>query len=274
MEQNEKQLSPNIDDFDVNVMSEGFDYNKYIETLSKEERERLLAYTKVLNPENLDSVVLYGPELKRIMTNRTTVLLYLMSTSSEHVKNFANLSETIIDLVNEVKFDENKNSKLSKLINCSEYLANLSDRLKWRLNMRILAKVNFLTNKLDLERNVALGYYATLGYWFEDTKQKLVYTRELVAALKLYLSEHQEQLGFGFNSNDFRDVVQKRLSDIQITEYDLVQTLRQIQTMRSEWRKIIDKSEDVISTIVPTWTASLVEAYQKRFKVENNSINK
>jgi len=272
MEQNEKKLSPNIDDFDVNVMSESFDYNKYIETLSKEERERLLTYTKVLNPENLDSAVLYGPELKRIMTNRTTVLLYLMSTSSEHVTNFANLSETIIDLVNGVKFDENKDSKLSKLIKRSEYLANLSDKLKWRLNMRILAKVNFLTNKLDLERNVALGYYATLGYWFEDTKQKLVYARELVVALKLYLEEHQEQLGF--KSNDFRDVVQKRLSDIQITEYDLVQTLCQIQTMRSEWRKIIDKSEDVISTIVPTWTASLVEAYQKRFKVENNSINK
>lgn len=247
-----------------------YNYDQRIAAMSTEDKTKYLAMTDKLDRHDMTTVTSYGRELSTVISrNGDTLLNSVRGTNSSEV---VQLTNDLIAQLNMIDIDElNTNTKwknfwrnfpiIGKFMTSVETIMTKYDTVK--------DNVTKIGNKIDEARTVALRDNSTLNIIFDANVSYIEQIRELILAAKIrydvvseeleYMRAHQNEYEM-YEINDtstFLNQIQKKITDMETTEYVLQQNLLQIRATQHNNIAIADKSDNIVNNVLPLWKNQL-----------------
>ena len=254
------------------VMDKNFDYETQLATLTPEKREQLLALTDKVKSDDLSTVQAYGSELSQVIANNGQALL--KSVKGDNTAEVVQLSNELLAELNLIDIDE---------INADTPWKNFARRMPLLRRMvttienvkikydTIAENVDKISQKMGVAKVVALRDNSTLQGIFDNNRSYIEQIRDLILALKLREAEVAKEIEEKqadptvdaitlSDLQSFRTSIQKRIADMQTTEYVLTQNLFQIRATQSNNTAIATKSDNIVTNVIPLWKNQLAIA--------------
>lgn len=247
-----------------------YNYDQRIAAMSTDDKQKYLAMTDKLDKHDMTSVTSYGRELSTVISKNGDNLLNSVrgDNSSEVVK----LTNDLLSQLNLIDIDElNTNTKwkkfwrsfpiVGKFVTSVESIMSKYDNIK--------DSVTKIGNKIEEARTVALRDNSTLNIIFDANVTYIEQIRELILAAKIrekavrdeleYMKSHANEYEM-YEINDtanFVNQIQKKITDMETTEYVLTQNLLQIRATQQNNIAIADKSDNIVNNVLPLWKNQL-----------------
>lgn len=249
-----------------------FDYETRLATLNEDERERLLALTSNISVNDLASVQMYGSELSQVISNNGNALL--ASVRSDNTAEVVDLTNKLLAELNLIDIDEiNANTTWKRLARRLPIVRTLVSSVQSVMIKydTISENVDKISKKIGSAKVVALRDNSTLQQIFDNNVDYINQIRNLIIGLKLKddeITKEIEQMQSDTTVEPYmiqdmqtlQTSVQKRITDMQTTEYVLTQNLFQIRATQSNNTAIADKSENICNNVIPLWKNQLAIA--------------
>ena len=248
----------------------GYDYEKKIAALTPAERAEYLALTEKINVHNLTTVHEYGAELNSVVAENGE--RFLSSVKSSDGGEIVNLTTELLAQLNMINIDEiNSNTKLKNFLRKLPVVKNFIttvENVKIKYNT-IAKNVNEIADKMSQSKIIALTDNSTLQEIFENNVEYINRIRELILGAKILLEESETKFAdmkehmsdyetYEISEmQDFISSLQKRIADMQVTEAVLQQNLLQIKATQGNNMAIAEKSNNIVTNVIPLWKNQL-----------------
>lgn len=260
---NSKSTSP------VLAGGNSFDYEAKIAAMTPKEKEDALALTSKISVNDLSTVQTYGSELSRVISQNGEVLL--QSVRSDNTSEVVGLTNELLSQLNMIDIDElNTNNRFRNFARRIPILRNIVTSVQNVMVKydTISDNVEKISKKISSSKIVAMRDNSTLQQIFDNNVSYINEMRQLIIGAKLKEQElaHQiEQMQEDPNVEPYQiqdmqtlqTSVQKRIADMQTSEYVLTQNLFQIRATQSNNMAIADKAENIVNNVIPIWKNQL-----------------
>lgn len=253
-----------------NATVAGYDYQKRLSALSEQERKDYLALTEKVDIHNLTTVHEYGSELNSVVAENGE--RFLSSVKAGDGGEIVQLTTDLLAQLNMINIDEiNADTKwknfLRKLPVVNRFVTSI-ENVKIKYN-DIAENVNAIANKMGDAKIVALTDNSTLQEIFDNNTAYIKRIRELIIGGKVRIEEAektlQEMRAHPENyetyeiseMQDFIGSLEKRVADMQVTEAVLQQNLLQIKATQGNNLAIAEKSNNIVTNVIPLWKNQL-----------------
>lgn len=243
-----------------------YDYQSRIKSLTLKEKTYYLKKAKSLDVKNINTITDYGSDLSNIIANNGDNLLNAVrgTNSSEIVS----LTNDLLGQLNMIDIDEISNDSVIKNIckNIPIIKHIICSTKKFLVKYdTVKNNVNKISAKIDQSKIVALRDNNTLSEIFTNNTQYIKQLRDLIIAAKLKQEENIKLLEeYKANISKYEDYeihdlqnfinrLDKKISDMQISEYILSQNLLQIRATQINNVAIMDKADNITAHILPLW---------------------
>jgi uncharacterized protein YaaN involved in tellurite resistance len=253
-----------------NATTAGYDYNTKLATLTPVEKEQYRALTEKINTHDITTIHEYGSELSAVVAENGEKLL-----SSVRADNGGEIVALTTELlrelnmidINEINSDTKWKNFLRKLPIVSKFVTSI-ENVKLKYN-DIAENVNAISEKMAGAKLVALTDNSTLQEIFDNNVEYIGRIRELILAGKIKeedldkeiaeMKAHPEKYETYQISEvmDCKNALQKRVADMQVTEAVLQQNLLQIRATQGNNMAIAEKSDNIVTNVIPLWKNQL-----------------
>ena len=198
--------------------------------------------------------------------------MLLNSVRGDNSSVVVQLANELLGQLNLIDIDEiNTNTKwkrfwrsfpiVGKMMTSVETIMNKYDNIK--------EKVTKIGDKIEEARTVALRDNSTVNVIFEANVSYIDQIRELILAAKIRetaVAEELENMKAHANefeiyeindTHNFLTQIQKKIVDMETTEYVLTQNLLQIRATQQNNIAIADKSDNIVNNVLPLWKNQL-----------------
>lgn len=247
-----------------------YDYSKKLALLTEDEKTKLRVLTEKMNVHDLTTLHEYGAELSTVVAENGERLL--SSVRADNGGEIVALTTQLLQELNMIDIDEiNSDTKFKNLLRkipiLKKFITSI-DNIKVKYN-DIAQNVNEIADKMGDAKLVAMKDNSTLQEIFENNVLYIDRIRELILAAKVKLEdidkqieemkEHPENYETYEISEvmDFRNSLQKRIADMQTTEAVLQQNLLQIKATQGNNMAIAEKSDNIVTNVIPLWKNQL-----------------
>lgn len=257
--------------------------NINLENLDQNEISRLSELSKSLVVTDVNSVLNYGADLQSTMEKYSNDFL-----SSVRTFNSGEVGTHISDLLTELNYidvDELNQSGFKAFLSKVPLLKNLVVNVKriFQKYDTVISNVDKISNKIKAGRINSLKDNTALQTMFDNNVEYIKQIEQLIIAGQLKFQELQVKLaemeGNPANYKDYeiadlREYIMrldKRLADMKIIRYVMMQSLAQIRVVQNNNTAIADKAQSIISTTIPVWKNQLtiaVALYRQKANVE------
>ena len=257
--------------------------NISLENLDQNEISRLSELNKSLVVTDVNSVLNYGADLQSTMEKYSNDFL-----SSVRTFNSGEVGTHISDLLTELNYidvDELNQSGFKAFLSKVPLLKNLVVNVKriFQKYDTVISNVDKISNKIKAGRINSLKDNTALQTMFDNNVEYIKQIEQLIIAGQLKFQELQVKLaemeGNPANYKDYeiadlREYIMrldKRLADMKIIRYVMMQSLAQIRVVQNNNTAIADKAQSIISTTIPVWKNQLtiaVALYRQKANVE------
>ncbi len=257
--------------------------NINLENLDQNEISRLSELNKSLVVTDVNSVLNYGSDLQSTMEKYSNDFL-----SSVRTFNSGEVGTYISDLLTELNYidvDELNQSGFKAFISKIPVLKNLIIDVKkiFQKYDTVISNVDKISNKVKAGRINSLKDNTALQTMFDNNVEYIKQIEQLIIAGQLKFQELQVKLaemeGNPANYKDYeiadlREYIMrldKRLADMKIIRFVMMQSLAQIRVVQNNNTAIADKAQSIISTTIPVWKNQLtiaVALYRQKANVE------
>lgn len=247
-----------------------YNYDQRIAAMSTDDKTKYLAMTEKLDRNDMTTVTSYGRELSTVISKNGDNLLNSVRGDNSSV--VVQLTNELLGQLNLIDIDEiNTNTKwkrfwrsfpiVGKMMTSVETIMNKYDNIK--------EKVTKIGDKIEEARTVALRDNSTLNVIFEANVSYIDQIRELILAAKIReaaVAEELENMKAHANefeiyeindTHNFLTQIQKKIVDMETTEYVLTQNLLQIRATQQNNIAIADKSDNIVNNVLPLWKNQL-----------------
>lgn len=248
----------------------GYDYTKRLAALTPEERSKYLALTEKVDVHNLTTVHEYGSELNSVVAENGE--RFLSSVKATDGGEIVALTTELLAQLNMINVDElNSDNKwknfLRKLPIVNKFVTTI-ENVKIKYN-DIAENVNEIASKMGDAKLVALKDNSTLQEIFDNNVTYINRIRELIIGAKVLLEESEKKLADmhehisdyeNYEISEMQDFIgslQKRIADMQVTETVLQQNLLQIKATQGNNMAIAEKSNNIVTNVIPLWKNQL-----------------
>ena len=248
----------------------GYDYEGRLKNLTPEERSKYLALTEKVDVHNLTTVHEYGSELNSVVAENGE--RFLSSVKAGDGGEIVALTTELLSQLNMINIDEiNSDTKwknfLRKLPIVKKFVTSI-ENIKIKYN-DIAENVNAIADKMGDAKLVALADNSTLNEIFENNVNYINRLRELILGAKIRLEESSKVLAemkehpenyetYEISEmQDFIGSLEKRIADMQVTEAVLQQNLLQIRATQGNNLAIAEKSNNIVTNVIPLWKNQL-----------------
>ncbi len=256
----------------VAVVNNQYNYDAQIAALKPDERERILSLTEKIKSDDISTIQTYGSELNQVIASNGQALL--KSVRSDNTAEVVSLTNDLLSELNMIDINEiNSNTKWKNFARRVPVLRKLVTTVENVMVKyeTIADNVDKISQKIGTAKIVALRDNSTLQTIFDSNRQYIEKIRELILGLKLreaeVVAEIERLQSSGYTEaivlqdmNSFLTSIQKRISDMQTTEYVLTQNLFQIRATQSNNTAIAEKSENIVNNVIPLWKNQLAIA--------------
>lgn len=257
--------------------------NINLENLDQNEISRLSELNKSLVVTDVNSVLNYGADLQSTMEKYSNDFL-----NSVRTFNSGEVGTHISDLLTELNYidvDELNQSGFKAFLSKVPLLKNLVVNVKriFQKYDTVISNVDKISNKIKAGRINSLKDNTALQTMFDNNVEYIKQIEQLIIAGQLKFQELQVKLaemeGNPANYKDYeiadlREYIMrldKRLADMKIIRYVMMQSLAQIRVVQNNNTAIADKAQSIISTTIPVWKNQLtiaVALYRQKANVE------
>ena len=247
------------------------DYTSLIQKMTPAQKKQCLAIAKVIDTKDVNSISHYGEELNKIIaTNGETLLAQSRGGRRNEI---VELTDNLLLEIKDITIDDftpKKNMWLSiaKNLPVVRKVVKTVERSIVKYDT-VASNVAKISEKMDSAKMVALRDNDTLQNIFDSSLKYIQEIKQYIVGGKLKLEELENQLAVMQNSpmnyeqyqlsdlQNFISLLQKRIADMQTTEYILSQNLLQIKAAQSNNLEIVTKSNNITNHVIPIWKSQL-----------------
>ena len=257
--------------------------NINLQNLNQTELNQLAQLNRTLVVSDVNSVLNYGADLQSTMEKYSNEFLSKVRTIDAGEVG-SNINELLTEL-NYIDVDELDQSGIKAFFLKIPGLRKLVADVKkiFQKYDRVIVNVDKISNKIKAGRINSLKDNTALQTMFDNNVEYIKKMEELIVAGQLKLEELKQQLATmeaapddyrDYEISDMREYIvrlDKRLADMKIIRYVMMQSLAQIRVVQNNNTAIADKAQSIISTTIPVWKNQLtiaVALYRQKANVE------
>lgn len=255
-------LTPGIDkEGNVNLAQVPDQDVQYLNNLNKD-----------LNPADSNSILNYGAEAQNSMEKYSNQFL-----SSVRTYNAGEVGELINNLLTELNYinvDELEQSGIKRFLSGIPILKKLVVDVKKMFQKydTVIGNVDKITNQIKGGRLNAIKDNSSLQTMFDGNVMYIKQMEDLIIAGQLKFQELSDNLAQmeanpgsynDYQIADLRDFVNrldKRLADMKVVRFIMLQSLAQIRVVQNNNTAIAEKAQSIVSTTIPVWKNQLTIA--------------
>jgi len=246
--------------------------NVDLANLSQNEIDRLSQLNRNLVVTDTNSVLNYGADLQSTMEKYSNDFLNsVRSFNSGEVGNYIN---DLLSELNYIDVDDLNQSGFKSFLMKVPLLRNLVVDVQkiFQKYDTVINNVDKISNKIKAGRINSLKDNTALQTMFDNNVEYIKQMEQLIIAGQLKMQELQLKLAEmegnpavykDYEIADMREYVMrldKRLADMKIIRYVMMQSLAQIRVVQNNNTAIADKAQSIISTTIPVWKNQLTIA--------------
>ena len=246
--------------------------NVNIAALTPAETQKLAAINKSLVPGDVNSILNYGTEVQGSMEKYSNE--FLASVRTYNAGEVGTLINELLTELNYIDVDELKQSPVKSFLSKIPLLNKLVTNVQKMFQKydTVIGNVDKITNKIKAGRLNSIKDNSSLQTMFDSNVKYIHQMEDLIISGQLKHTELSEKLaGMEANSTayndyeiaDLRDYVtrlDKRLADMKIVRFIMMQSLAQIRVVQNNNTSIAEKAQSIVSTTIPVWKNQLTIA--------------
>ena len=247
-----------------------YNYDQRIAAMSTDDKSKYLAMTEKLDRHDMTTVTSYGRELSTVISKNGDNLLN--SVRGDNSNAVVQLTNELLGQLNLIDIDEiNTNTKWKRFWRNFPIVGKMMTSVETIMTKYDTIKDNVMKigDKIEEARTVALRDNSTLNIIFDANVSYIEQIRELILAAKIRESSVMEELEnmkahaneyeiYEINdTQNFLSQIQKKIVDMETTEYVLTQNLLQIRATQQNNIAIADKSDNIVNNVLPLWKNQL-----------------
>lgn len=260
--------------------------NVNLEKIPVTELANYESITTKLNENDTNSIINFGSEIQQNISRQSDTFLNSVRTyNSGEVGNHIN--ELLTEL-NYIDVDELNQSRFKKIISGVPFLKNFVVNVE-----KIFQKYDKVTGNIDkISNKVKAGMInsakdnASLQTMFDTNLSQISEIEKYIVGGTIKWKQLGEELAMmeGNPSNyqdyqiadkrDFVNRLDKRLADMKIVRFIMMQTLAQIRVVQNNNTSIAEKAQSILTTTMPVWKNQLTLAVAMQRQKQNIEVQK
>lgn len=280
------EANPNITDQTLPQVRLDKDGNADLSRITPDDAKKYGEISKSLVTSDVNSILNYGTDVQNSMERYSNEFL-----TSVRTYNSGEVGGLINDLLTELNYidvDELNQNPVQNFLSKIPFLKKLVFDAKklFQKYDTVVSNIDKITNKIKAGRINSLKDNSSLQTMFDSNVSYIRQMEDLIISGQLKYNELTEKLAEmevnAGNYNDYeiadlRDFVtrlDKRLADMKIVRFIMLQSLAQIRLVQNNNTSIAEKAQSIISTTIPVWKNQLTIAVALQRQKANVEMQK
>jgi uncharacterized protein YaaN involved in tellurite resistance len=248
------------------------DGNADLSQITPQDEQKLSEISKAIDPKDVNSILNYGVEVQNSMEKYSNAFL-----TSVRTYNSGEVGGLITDLLSELNYidvDELEQNSFQQFMSKIPFLKNIvsSTQKLFQKYDTVVSNIDKITNKIKAGRVNSIKDNSSLQTMFDNNVTYIKQMEELILSGQLKYNELSQKLAEmdanpanyqDYEIADLRDFVNrldKRLADLKVVRFIMMQSLAQIRVVQNNNTSIAEKAQSIISTTIPVWKNQLTIA--------------
>ncbi|MCX2492378.1 toxic anion resistance protein [Pedobacter sp. PF22-3] len=262
------------------------DGNVDLEKITAEETTKYKEIGKSLEPSDVNSILNYGSDAQNSMEKYSND--FLSSVRTYNSGEVGGLINELLTELNYIDVSELEQSGFKSFISRIPFLKNLVVDVKKLFQKYdvVVNNIDKITNKIKAGRLNSIKDNSSLQTMFDSNVGYIHQMEELIIAGQLKYNELSIKLAEmegrpadyqDYEIADLRDFISrldKRLADMKIVRFIMLQSLAQIRVVQNNNTSIAEKAQSIVSTTIPVWKNQLTIAVALQRQKANVEMQK
>lgn len=262
------------------------DGNVDLTVLSAEDEQKYREISKSLEPSDVNSILNYGVEAQNSMEKYSND--FLSSVRTYNSGEVGGLINELLTELNYIDVAELEQSGFKSFISKIPFLKNLVVDVKKLFQKYdvVVNNIDKITNKVKAGRLNSIKDNSSLQTMFDSNVGYIHQMEELIISGQLKYNELSTKLAEmegrpadyqDYEIADLRDFISrldKRLADMKIVRFIMLQSLAQIRVVQNNNTSIAEKAQSIVSTTIPVWKNQLTIAVALQRQKANVEMQK
>jgi len=242
--------------------------------------------SKSLDPHDVNSVLNYGSEVQGSMEQYSNQ--FLTSVRTYNSGEVGGLITELLTELNYIDVDELNQGAFKSFLLHVPFLKNLvldAKKLFAKYDT-VVDNIDKITNKIKAGRVNSIKDNSSLQTMFDSNVNYIKQMEELIISGQLKYNELSAKLAemegrpADYNDYEIADMrefvtrLDKRLADLKVVRFIMMQSLAQIRVVQNNNTSIADKAQSIISTTIPVWKNQLTIAVALQRQKANVEMQK
>lgn len=262
------------------------DGNVDLTVLSAEDEQKYKEIGKSLEPSDVNSILNYGVEAQNSMEKYSND--FLSSVRTYNSGEVGGLINELLTELNYIDVAELEQGGFKSFISKIPFLKNLVVDVKKLFQKYdvVVNNIDKITNKIKAGRLNSIKDNSSLQTMFDSNVEYIHQMEELIISGQLKYNELNAKLAEmegrpadyqDYEIADLRDFISrldKRLADMKIVRFIMLQSLAQIRVVQNNNTSIAEKAQSIVSTTIPVWKNQLTIAVALQRQKANVEMQK
>lgn len=280
MEANQNELEP------AGTLKLDKEGNVNLAVITPEDQKKYLEISKSLEPSDVNSILNYGIEAQNSMEKYSND--FLSSVRTYNSGEVGGLINELLTELNYIDVNELEQSGFKSFISKIPFLKNLVVDVKKLFQKYdvVVNNIDKITNKVKAGRLNSIKDNSSLQTMFDNNVDYIHQMEELIISGQLKYDELSLKLAEmegrpadyqDYEIADLRDFnsrLDKRLADMKIVRFIMLQSLAQIRVVQNNNTSIAEKAQSIVSTTIPVWKNQLTLAVALQRQKANVEMQK
>lgn len=266
------ETTPNITDPTLPTVRIDKEGNTNLANLSPEETQKYKELNKTLVTSDVNSVLSYGSDVQASMERYSNE--FLTSVRTNQAGEVGGLINDLLAELNYIDVEELNQTGFKGMLSKLPFLKKLVFDAKklFQKYDTVINNIDKITNKIKAGRLNSIKDNSSLQTMFDSNVSYIKQMEDLIVSGQLKMNELNEQLAVmeanpanyqDYEIADLRDFINrldKRLADMKIVRFIMLQSLAQIRLVQNNNTSIAEKAQSIITTTLPVWKNQLTIA--------------
>lgn len=260
--------------------------NVNLEQISTADIATYQTISNQLKEGDSNSIINFGSEIQQNISKQSDTFL-----NSVRTYNSGEVGSHINELLTELNYidvDELNQSGFKKFIGSIPFLKNLVVNVEkiFQKYDKVTANIDKISNKVKAGMINSAKDNAALQTMFDTNVSQIKEIEKYIIAGNIKWRQVNEELAVmdGNPSNyqdyqiadkrDFSNRLDKRLADMKIVRFIMMQTLSQIRVVQNNNTSIAEKAQSILTTTMPVWKNQLTLAVALQRQKQNIEVQK
>lgn len=279
------ETNPNVTQ-DLTPVKLDKDGNVSLDKITPQESEKYAELGKSLEPSDVNSILNYGSDAQNSMEKYSND--FLSSVRTYNSGDVGGLINELLSELNYIDISELEQSGFKSFISKIPFLKSLVVDVKKLFQKYdvVVNNIDKITNKIKAGRLNSIKDNSSLQTMFDSNVGYIHQMEELIIAGQLKYNELNIKLAEmegrpadyqDYEIADLRDFtnrLDKRLADMKIVRFIMLQSLAQIRVVQNNNTSIAEKAQSIVSTTIPVWKNQLTLAVALQRQKANVEMQK